>query len=81
MAYQCHREDLAEGIILAFRRSQCASDTIRVSLWGLSPHARYEVDCEDIGTRQILTGKALAQGLEISTEDRLGSLLISYRQR
>ena len=80
MAYQFHREDLGQGIVLAFRRPKCDIQTLNVKLWGLSPEASYEVHFEDSGVRRTFKGKELAKGLDLTTEKQPGSLLISYRQ-
>ncbi len=80
MAYQFHREDLRQGMVLAFRRHKCPIATIWLKFRGLSPTARYEVDFKDINTRRVFTGEQLAEGLDIEIEEAPGSLLIMYRQ-
>lgn len=80
LAYQFHKEDLDQGIVLAFRRPQCEVQTLTVRLWGLSPQANYEVHFEDSGIKRRLQGKQLADGLELSTQKQPGSLLMTYRR-
>lgn len=80
IAYEFHREDLRQGMALAFRRPKCPIITTRLKLKGLSPTARYEVYFKDSGVKQTFTGEQLAEGLEVRIETRPGSLLITYRQ-
>ena len=80
IAYQCHREDMREGMVLAFRRPECVTGKVNPKLWGLSPAARYEVHFEDNGVKRTFTGKELAEGLDVTIEDQPGSLLITYHQ-
>lgn len=80
MAYQCHREDLGQGAVIAFRRSQCVREQARVKLWGLNARSRYEVRIEDTGKTLTTTGQKLAEGLDLTITDQPGSQLITYRQ-
>lgn len=80
LAYQFHQPKLNQGMILAFRRPHCESHSRTVKLWGLSPHATYEVHFEDTNIKKNLSGKQLSEGLEMSTEQQPGSLLITYRR-
>jgi len=80
IAYQFHREDLREGIVLAFRRPKCLVPTIRLKLRGLFPDACYEVHFNDSDTKRAFTGKQLAEGLDVKIDDVPGSTLITYRQ-
>ena len=78
MAYQFHREDLREGMFLAFRRPENPSPSIRLRLGGLHLGAHYELDLE--GEKQTLTGEELGSGIEVSIRDAPGSLLATYRR-
>ena len=80
IAYQFHREDLGQGIILAFRRSESEVKTGRLKLWGLSPDLRYELHFEDHGRKQLFDARELAEGFELTLEKRQSSRLISYRE-
>lgn len=80
MAYQFHREDLREGMMLVFRRPQCPTATMHLKLRGLSPTARYELRFEDEGVMRVITGKELADGLKVTIASAPGSALITYRQ-
>ena len=79
MAYQFHREDLREGMFLAFRRPENLRPSICLRLGGLRPEAQYELDLE--GDQRILTGAELGSGIEVTIERAPGSLLGIYRQR
>lgn len=80
LAFQCHQADLNQGMVLAFRRSQCTTESIVLKLWDLFAEDNYEVVFEDNDIKRTLTGRELAEGLEVSTEDRPGSVLITYRR-
>ena len=80
LAYQFHKEDLDQGIVLAFRRPECQVATLSVMLWGLSEEATYEVHFEDSGLKRRIKGKELAAGLQLTSESQPGSLLITYRR-
>ncbi len=80
MAFQFHREDLKQGIVLAFRRPNSPYISARLNLQGLDPDARYEVKFEDSGDEKTVTGKALCDGIEVSINEAPGSQLITYGQ-
>jgi len=80
MAYQYHREDLREGMVLAFRRSKSGAKQAKLNLGGLVPNATYEVRIEDTGKTFTTTGQKLAEGLDVTITDQPGSQLITYRQ-
>ena len=80
MAYQFHREDLGQGMFLAFRRPNSFDLTARLKLRGLLPSGRYEVNFEDTGNKQTFTGEALAAGIDVTIEHARGSLLVTYRK-
>jgi alpha-galactosidase len=80
LAYQFHKEDLNQGMALAFRRSKCPNPRLCLELKGLSLAALYEVHFEDTGVKQIFTGKHLADKLDVKIENAPGSMLITYKQ-
>ena len=47
LAFQLHRQDLDEGIILAFRREQCFATTLQVLPRGLNPDGNYFLTLSD----------------------------------
>ncbi|HGE71507.1 TPA: alpha-galactosidase [Candidatus Poribacteria bacterium] len=78
MAYQFHREDMKQGMIMAFRRPKCQINSINVKLKGLSPESNYKVTFEDDGTTKTISGKDLMSGIDLTISDAGGSLLITY---
>lgn len=80
IAYQFHREDMKEGMILAFRRHQSKDSTMNLKWHGLKNDANYEVNFIDTETREILTGENLASGIDITISDAPSSILIIYHQ-
>jgi alpha-galactosidase len=80
MSYQFHREDLGQGMILAFRRPESPYIKARLKLNGLKRETRYELNFEDTGVKQTFTGEELSSGLDVTIKDAPGSLLVTYRQ-
>ena len=77
-AYQLNRPSQKDGIILAFRRSDCSKESITVKLGGLERNVEYELLFEDYNLKMIKTGEELAKGLELSIPLKPASLLVSY---
>jgi len=80
LAYQLNRPDKSDGIIMAFRRKYCNTETITVKLRGVGPTARYELFDEDSAVRFTKTGEELLKGFTLSLKNKPGSLLISYKK-
>jgi len=80
LAYQLNRPDKDDGIILAFRRKDCAEETIRVKICGIDQKAIYELSYEDYAIQVKKSGEELSQGIEISIPQKPASLLISYKK-
>jgi alpha-galactosidase len=78
LAYQLNRVDKKDGIVLAFRRKDCNEASIRISLHGLDPKAKYELVYEDYAIRILKSGQELMEGFEISIPQVSGSLLLKY---
>lgn len=78
MAYQLNRPSENDGIILAFRRGDCQSESITVKLGGLDKNADYELFFEDYDLRIVKRGSELMEGLELSIPLKPASLLVSY---
>lgn len=79
LASQYHREDLGEGMILAFRRDNCGS-SLTVRLIGLDPAALYELRSTVTGETGRRTGAQLMAGLELSLSKAPSSDLIVYKK-
>lgn len=84
MAYQFHRADLNAGIVLAFRRSKCQQPSLKLKLRGLQGNAIYKIELSDEQLKRqtfTLTGKQLADGIEVTSETAPSSVLITYSAR
>ena len=83
IAWQLHRADLGEGIILAFRREQCPGLALAPKLRGLDPKKTYRVEFIDDArkkTTRMISGKELLNtGLELRLPKAGSSLLVMYR--
>jgi len=80
LAYQLNRPEDSDGIIVAFRRKNCAEEIIDVKLRGVKENAQYEVRDEDSGTRLIKSGKELMEGMKLSSLKKEGSVLLVYKE-
>ena len=80
IAFQFHREDLKQGIVLAFRRPQSPYLSARLKLEGLDPKSLYKLKFEDTGDVETVTGSALGDGFEVTIDKAPGSQLIAYEQ-
>jgi len=78
LAYQLNRPARKDGIILAFRRKDCADESIRIRLRGLDAGATYELFYEDYGLHITKTGRELMDGMDISIPQKPASLMIRY---
>jgi alpha-galactosidase len=82
MAYQMHRDDLNEGLVMAFRRPESPFISGSFKLNVLNPKAVYILEDADTGTTWECDGKSLAsEGVEITIENPRGSRLIFYREK
>jgi len=81
IAYQFHRDDLNEGIALAFRRADNKEPRIRVRLRGLDPGAVYELEYSGENNRFTKSGRELMEGLDITREKPRDSALIFYKKK
>ncbi len=76
---QYHRDDLAEGMILAFRRDKCGP-AVTVQLKGLTPESKYEIRSTTTGQTRQATGAEMMNGLKLAIPQAPGSDLIVYRK-
>jgi alpha-galactosidase len=77
--YQFHRDDLGEGVALLFRRDRSPYPAVQIRLRGLEAGMTYELQDVDTSECRTLTGRELAEPLEIEIEKAPGSVLIVYR--
>jgi alpha-galactosidase len=80
MAYQLNRQKLNDGVVFAFRRSDCQNESTNIKLKGLDEKATYEIFYEDYLIKTKMTGSELMKGIEISIPMKPGSLLITYKK-
>jgi len=78
-AYQFDRPDLGAGVVVVFRREQCAEAETTLTLHAIDPTADYEVTFQDTPSRQTLKGEALA-GLKVPVPAAPGSAILYYRR-
>ena len=82
VAYQFHRADLNEGLVLAFRHEECDTTGISVSLRGLTPGTNYKIEFSDEArhlTSTTMTGKELQTGLRLRIPGKGTSLMVRYK--
>jgi alpha-galactosidase len=84
VAYQFHRPDLDSGIVLAFRRKECAYRGLVLGLSALRPQGEYRVEfIDETGqrTEQNMTAAELTEDLVLRAPRQESSLLVRYRPR
>lgn len=82
MLYQMHRDDLNEGLVLAFRRENSPFISGSFKLKGLKEKAVYQFEDADSGTTWECDGKSLTDaGLQITLETSRSTRLIFYRKK
>lgn len=82
IAFQFHRPDLDEGLLLIFRRAESPYRSVNVTLKSLDPKQEYELEsCGLDGRRRsVSSGAALMSDIILSLPDRRDSDLIVYRR-
>lgn len=78
ISYQFHREDLKQGMILAFRRDHAKSATLVVKPRGLSLKTAYSVEFVDDRIEKTMTGAEMNKGIMIKIQNAPGAALIVY---
>ncbi len=76
--YQFHRADLDAGMVVAFRREQCARDDAVLQLKGLVPDHKYELRTEDATEVRILTGEEFA-ACPLSAPTAPSAIIVYYK--
>jgi alpha-galactosidase len=80
MAWQFD-EPAKGGAVQAFRRDECAEETLTLKLQGLDSKAQYEVENLDDGSIKKMSGKELMEtGLTVIVKDKPGAALFVYRK-
>ena len=81
MAYQMHRPDLDEGLVLAFRRDQSPYSRAHFPLLGLETGGNDSIKNLDSGSEVKKTGRELVdKGLTIEMKDRRSTSMITYKR-
>jgi alpha-galactosidase len=81
-AFQMHRPDLGEGLVLAFRRKDAPFISAALRLQGLDPVAEYELQDTDTGKTWKQTGQELGErGVRVTLEQAPESRLVFYRKQ
>lgn len=78
LAYQLNRPSDKTGIVVGFRRKDNKQNSIEVKLRGLDPNTNYVVRNENDGKEQTLSGQQLAEGITLSLDKPLDSILLKY---
>ena len=84
MGYQFYRTDLDSGFALVFKRFDSprvvhpVSELFRLQLRGLAPRSLYQVHFEASGDDKMLTGDALANGIDVSLGNAPSAEMIIY---
>ncbi len=81
MAWQLHRSDLDEGVVLAFRRPESPLETASFDLRGLGTGAEYDFEDADSGAQWRASAGQLAKpGLQITIPERRQSRMLFYKR-
>lgn len=81
IAWQFDSPETGEGMIQAFRRDDCASESITLKLHGLNGKTIYTVT--DLGTgksESISGGKLMNDGLTVTSIEKPGAVIIKYKK-
>ena len=78
MAYQFHRADLDQGLVVAFRRPEAADAGKTYRLDALAGNGQYRLDYILTGRKEIRTGAELADGLRVELPNEPDVDLIHY---
>jgi alpha-galactosidase len=81
IAYQFDREDLNEGLLMAFRHQHCSVAALELRLQSLDPEAQYEVEDLDSSKTVRVSGKDLLnKGLRVDFAQPRESRVFVYRK-
>ncbi len=80
-AWQYDRPDLAEGMVVAFRRHECPFPNWQAKLKALDPEAEYDLySWDDHSTRRVYGKALMTEGIGITIEEKPGSVLFVYKR-
>ena len=79
LAWQYDHPETGEGLVQAFRRPDCADESLRPKLHGLDPAANYRITDLDENKHRTISGKELMdKGLAVAIKDKPGAAVILY---
>ncbi len=81
LAYQMHREDLAAGVVMVYRREDSPFSAGAFRLKAMEEGATYEVEDADTGKVETYTGTMLQAGLTVALEEKRTARLMFYRKK
>jgi len=81
IAWQFNDETRNEGLLLAYRRDDCAEDHLSVTPRGLDPEKTYTVTDWDNAPARELTGKEFAAGFDIALAGKPAAAVIHYQAK
>jgi alpha-galactosidase len=82
IAWQFDLPEAGEGVVQAFRRAHCPSDSVHLRLRGLDPRSHYTLIDFDDPSPRVMTGQDLTtSGLLLTAVSRPAALLLRYGRR
>jgi alpha-galactosidase len=79
-AYQYHRPDLCEGVVMVFRRANASEKSITLQLHGLEGGKTYILTDRERGIAMNVSGKQLAKGFLHTLPGPRSSSLLFYKE-
>jgi alpha-galactosidase len=81
IAWQFNLEESGEGMIQAFRRDECADNSITLKLRGLDSNVMYSVYDIAKTWKHVISGDELTnKGLPVTISDKPGAAVIVYQK-
>lgn len=82
IAWQFDRPEVGEGVVQAFRRAECGTESVRVKLHSLEPNAVYLMTNLDAAGTTEMSGRELVEkGISIVMKDKPSSTVILYKKK
>ena len=82
MGWQFDRPDLGGGVVLAFRRAECAEESVWLKPRGLDAKAMYTLaNVDKEGVMEIPGQDLMSRGVLVNVAARPGSAVLIYGRR
>lgn len=82
LAWQCDEPQSGTGMVQAFRRQECPTETTRIKLHGLEAQATYVLANVDVpGTTERSGRELMEQGLSVRIREQPGAAVVTYRKK